>query len=315
MKKYADSITQYLQNELKNSAVSYLKAGLEIFHKTNKAGSWSSQPALGNLGIAVELMLKAFIVKNNPLLLFKGLPIELQVLFTCPDSLPRDFNWRLFDIDLRSFKYETKELNECISAFYVLLPEHKQELNPYMQLLSRYRNASVHSALPSFQAYEIQRVAFLSLRLLSILQSRKIISEYAHITTKDDKYFLSAFKLDRIDRVKKKIDDAKEKSKRIPAGQASLSVDGWENYVTQCPICESDGMLSGYTDIHVEGSAEDVDLSLDFLADGFICEECGLELNDTEELRLAGIELYYDRSSELDAWHRDQYEPDPSEYL
>src|SRR3989339_1363431 len=133
MKKYADSITQYLQNELKNSAVSYLKAGLEIFHKTNKAGSWSSQPALGNLGIAVELMLKAFIVKNNPLLLFKGLPIELQVLFTCPDSLPRDFNWRLFDIDLRSFKYETKELNECISAFYVLLPEHKQELNPYMQ--------------------------------------------------------------------------------------------------------------------------------------------------------------------------------------
>jgi hypothetical protein len=315
MKKYADSITHYLQEEFKKSAISYLKVGLEIFHGTNRESSLISQPALGNLGIAVELMLKAFIVKNNPLLLFKGLPIELQVLFACPDSLTKDFNWRPYDIDLRSFKYETKELNECISLFYVLLPEHKQELNPYMILLSRYRNVSVHSALPSFQSYEVQKVAFLALRLLSILQSQKIIAEYAHIITKDDKQFLSTFKLERIDRVKKKIEDAKEKSKHISTGKVSLSVDGWENYVTQCPICESDGILSGFTDMRADGSGEDPDVWLEFFADGFTCEECGLQLDDTEELKLAGVELVYERPSDLDAWYKEQYEPDPGEYL
>jgi hypothetical protein len=37
-----------------------------------------------------------------------------------------------------------------------------------------------------------------------------------------------------------------------------------------------------------------------YLADQFLCEECGLELNDLEELKLAGIEGVHDRSSELD---------------
>ena len=304
MKKYADSITQYLHEELKNSAVHYLRAGLELFHKARKTSSLNIQVALGNLGIAVELMLKAFIVKSSPLLLFKGMPIELQVLFACPDSLPRDFNRRPYDIDLRSFKYETKGLDECISLFYVLLPEHKQELYSHFQLLSRYRNASVHSALPSFQNYEVERFAFLALRLLLILQSLKIISEFGHISTKDDKQFLSAFKIERIDRVKNKIEDAKEKSKHIPTGRSSLSVDGWESYVTQCPICESDGVLSGYTDIHVEGPEEDLDASLDFFADGFTCEDCGLQLDDTEELKLAGIDLHYDRSSYLGSLYK-----------
>lgn len=315
MKKYVDSITHYLQEEFKKSAISYLKVGLEVFHKTNRSTSLISQPALGNLGIAVELMLKAFIVKNNPLLLFKGLPIELQVLFVCPDSLSKDFNWRPYDIDLRSFKYETKELNECISLFYVLLPEHKQELNPHMVLLSRYRNVSVHSALPSFQSYEVPKVAFLALRLLSILQSQKAIAEYAHIITKDDKQFLSTFKLERIDRVKKKIEDAKKKSKHIATGKVSLSADVWENYVTKCPICESDGILSGFTDMRAEGSEEYPDVWLEFFADGFTCEECGLQLDDTEELKLAGVELVYERPNDLDAWYKEQYEPDPGEYL
>lgn len=315
MKKYTDSITQYLHKELENAAVCYLRAGLELFHKARKISGLNSQAALGNLGIAVELMLKAFIVKSNPLLLFRGMPIELQVLFACPDSLPSDFNWRPYDIDLRSFKYATKELDESISLFYVLLPEYKQELYSYFQLLSRYRNASVHSALPSFQNYEVERFAFLALHLLSILQSREIISKFGHISTKDDKQFLSAFKIEQIDRVKKKIEDAKEKSKHIPTGRSSLSVDGWESYVTQCPICESDGVLSGYTDIHVEGPEEDVDVSLDFFADGFTCEDCGLQLVDTEELELSGIDLHYDRSGDLDSWYKEQYEPDPSEYL
>lgn len=313
MRKLANSLTYYLLEEFKNSAISYLKIGLETFHKANKSENLRSQPALGNLGIAVELMLKTFIISNNPLLLFEGLPIELQVLFTCPSSLPKDFNFRPYDIDLRSFKYKTKELNECISLFFVLLPEHKQELNAYMQLLSRYRNASVHSVLPSFQSFEVQRVAFLALRLLSILQFGKIISEYAHIITKEDKHFLSVFKLERINRVKKIIESAKEKSKHISSGSVSLSVDDWESYVTQCPICKSDAILSGYTDVRVEGQDEP-DISLDFFADGFNCEECGLVLNDVEELRLAGIEWFYDRSSEFNAWDRDHSDPpDPSE--
>jgi len=288
----------------------YLRAGLEIFHNARKSLDSNTQPSIGNLGIAIELMLKTLIVKHNPVLLFVGLPDEVQVLFSCPESLPKDFNWRPFDIDLRSFKYKTKELDECISLFYVLFPQHKQELHAYFRLLSSCRNASVHSVLPSFQRYELERLGYLALRVLIILQTTKNISEYAYFTKKEDKKFLLEFKNERIERVKKIIDQAKEKSKHIDTGRSSSSIDGWEFYVTDCPICGSEGVLSGYTEVHVEGHDEDPDVSLDFFADSFECADCGLKLEDADELKLAGIDLFYDRSSELDKWDAEQYEPD-----
>jgi hypothetical protein len=270
----------------------------------------SIQPAIGNLGIAIELMLKVFIAKKNPIFIFKGLPCELQALFVCPEHLPKDFSWRPFEIDLRSSKYDSKELNDCISLFNMFQPEHKQELSSHFQLLSRCRNASVHFVLPSFQKYELERIAYLALRIA-------LITKVPRLLTKNDSKFLSEFKAERIDRVKKKIEEAREKARRITAtGESLVSADGWDSYMTECPVCSSEGVLSGNSDVGFDAPSEEGDPPddrLDFFADSFICEECGLVLDDSEELRLAGMDLVYDRSDELGDWYKEN-SPDYGEY-
>lgn len=313
METYHHSITRYLYDEFEKSAIAYLRTGLEMFHKTRKLSSANCQPSIGNLGIAIELMLKTLIVKHNPILLFTGLPDGIQVLFSCPESLPKDFNWRIFDIELRSFKYGTKELDECIGLFYTLMPEHKQELSAHFKLLSRIRNASVHSVLPSFQRYELERLAYLALRLFSILKSAKALSSFSYSETQDDKEFMLLFNNERIERVRKKINEATEKSKQIKAGKAIINVEGWEEYTTECPICKSNGVLTGYTDIRFNGTPDNPEESLEFFADSFVCNACGLTLEDPAELERAGMELYYDRSDELESWY-EEHTPDYSEY-
>src|SRR4030067_2873244 len=105
MEKYHNSIKEKLYKELSNSALGYLATGMRLFHAERKRPT-CIQPIIGNLGIAIELMLKVWIIKNNPALLFKDLPLELKVLFITPKSIPSDFNWRRYDIDLRSFNFK-----------------------------------------------------------------------------------------------------------------------------------------------------------------------------------------------------------------
>jgi len=239
----------------------------------------------------------------------------VQVLFSTPDSLPKNFDWRPFDIDLKSFKYKTKQLDECISLFYILLPAYKQELHSYFKLLSVCRNASVHCVLPSFQRYERERLGYLALRLVKILKDAQDVSKYAYNFTKKDESFLLAFKAERIERVKRKIEEAKEKSRHIDNLGSSVSADGWGVYEAKCPICGAISLLTGYTDIGIEGMEEDPDVWLNFFADSFECADCGLKLDDVEELKLAGMDLVYDRSSELDRWEAETYEPDYDDYM
>ncbi|MFA5315806.1 MAG: hypothetical protein WC369_00070 [Dehalococcoidales bacterium] len=318
MEKYHHSITKYLYEEFENSAIAYLRTALEMFHKARKTSGMNSQPSIGNLVITIELMLKTLIVKHSPALLFDGLPDEIQALFACPGSLPKDFNWRPFDIELRSFnKYKTKKLNECIPLFYILLPQHKQELYSYFKLCSLCRNASVHAVLPSFQRFELERLGFLTLRLYGILVNTKNMYKYSYYLTENDKQFFLTYKSERIELVKKKIEEAIEKSKHITTGRASLSTEGWEFYSTECPICGGGAVLTGYTEIQYDIISEESppDENLDFIADSFECDDCGLKLNDSAELKLARIDLHYDRSDELEQWHEDNYEPDPSDYM
>jgi hypothetical protein len=147
-----------LQNEhrrqLMEAAIDYLRTGLNLFHEYRKKEKATSehfpppvigrehnnpQAALGNLAISVELMLKAIIAGKHLLLLFeKSLPLEYRVLLTSPDDLPPDFNWRAFDMDLRSANYRAIEFDECVSTFYVLFPSLKQSLQPHLRLLSTF---------------------------------------------------------------------------------------------------------------------------------------------------------------------------------
>jgi len=307
MKTYLERIRERLQEELSKNSVDYLKSGLLLFHNRSQYGI---QVIVGNLSIAIELMLKALIAKHNPYLLFKGLPIELRVLFTCPEIKTRASSWRRFDIDLRSSTFDTIGLGECISVFNIVLPEHKHLLHPYLKPLTSSRNVSLHASLPSFQICDLERTVYLALNLHNILKEANVLGIYSYSLTKEDTTFLQSFDLERVERVRKRIEEAKNKSKGLKHETSSLLVEGWEAYVTSCPVCESDGLLAGYTEPWMEATQEYVeDSGLTFYAESFKCEKCGLMLDDPKELALAGMEDTYDRSSEYNKYY-DGYEPD-----
>jgi len=105
----------------------------------------------------------------SPELVFVSLPLPLRMMFVNPSKMPKAFNWRQYDVDLRSFAFSTAELDQLISMFLVVFEQHKQRLQPYFRLFSRIRNQSVHAALPKFQHYDLERVAYLVLSLAKIV--------------------------------------------------------------------------------------------------------------------------------------------------
>ncbi len=308
-----------MRGELARSAVGYLKAGLDLFHREHGGSFAVIEPAIGNLAIAVELMLKTLLVKHNPLLLFRDLPLELKVLFTCPDAVkPASFNWRAYDVELRSYGYKTMELDELISTFFLFFPSQKQTLRPHLKFLSKCRNASIHLSLPSFQTYELERTAYLALRVFLTLHdydSDFFMPAWYHLTKRDEE-FLSKYDTLRTERVRQKVDKARENAKRIEAQSVSVSVDGWEVDVTRCPVCGCDGVLTGETRVEADIDEDrNAHPYLMFLADTFKCEECGLSLDDANELQLAGMDLSYDRpESDMEKWVADMEPPNFEEY-
>ncbi len=319
MKEYCDSVQQRMQRELARSAIGYLKVGLDLFHREHGGSLTLIEPAIGNLAIAVELMLKTLLVKQNPLLLFRDLPLELKVLFTCPDAVIQDsFNWRAYDVELRAYGYKTVELDELISSFFLFFPNQKQALRPHLRFLSKCRNASIHLSLPSFQAYELERTAYVALRVYQTLRdydSDFFKPAWYHLTKRDQE-FLSKYDIERTERVRKKVESARENAKRIQARNVYVSVDGWEADVTRCPVCGCEGVLTGETrveaDIDEDGNAYPY---LVFLADTFKCDGCGLSLDDANELQSAGMDLSYDRpEGDMEKWLAQMEPPDFEDY-
>jgi hypothetical protein len=311
LRAYFESVRRQLQDELAQSSMSYLAVALELFHSARANSARHIQPPIGNLGIATELMLKTLLASKNPVLLFRDLNKELRAFLACPDGLPTSFDWRLHDISLRSFDFKTVELDECIATFYVFFPGSKQELEPYFRLLSHCRNASVHASLPRFRRYDLDRTAYLALNVFRILSAANIFGYRAYPLEKRDEDFLLLFVEERASSVKEKIQKAKEESKKLPPELAYRGeicpVDDWDHYVTSCPVCDCDGILTGTTGLLVEkGADEEEEWNLRFLANGFECESCGLKLEDAEELVLAGMEKCYDRSDDLRKWY-DEY--------
>jgi hypothetical protein len=306
MEKHVEKIqTQYTKN-LEISALGYLKTGLGLFHELRDSNR-NLQVAMGNLSIAIELMLKAFLSSRSLLLLFKEVPLDLKILLSCSKDIPQTFNWRRIDNELSSGTYKTIGFDTCISSFYIFFPDLKQSLHSHMRFLANNRNTSVHFVFPSFQKYEIERVVFVALNVfLTIKQSKACKFTYYRLNDNDDK-FLSRFDAERIKRVKKKIDDAKAKSTKIKHHKVYIDIDSWEQYITDCPICDSDAILGGYTEEDAEQDGYGYpEPYLTFYADAFECQECGLCLDDCEELRLAGKDISYDRSEELGEWNSER---------
>ena len=200
-------VQKNLTRDLTRASAGYARAGLALLH--GMPGSVTNpQVAIGNLAIAIELLLKAFIAKQNLLLLFKNLPLELRCAIAAPEAMPKSFRKTPYEIDLKALAYKSLELDEAITTFGIFFPDAKKRLGSHLRFLSRHRNTCVHAALPGFRKYEMERTAFLFLTVVEHLKKEEpeLLKHYVLGDDKLNKMFLERFDEDRLKRVHSKIE-------------------------------------------------------------------------------------------------------------
>jgi len=309
------NVQRELTRNLLWAAAGYARSGMALMLNSTDLGR-NAQAAIGNLAIAAELLLKAFIAKQNLMLLFKGLPLELRCALAAPEAMPESFRPLPYEIDLKASTYKSLELDEAINAFCVFFPEFKQRFGSHLRFLARHRNTCVHAVHPDCREYEVERTAFLFLSLAKHIEEvDKKLLRYMNWGEKDEnEAFLSRFDEARLNRVHKKVEEAREKAKGLRE-KVSLEPEEWDWYPLQCPVCGSDGFVTGETQAELDYDEDETGgLYLTFLAETFQCEQCGLKLEDYDEMQIAGVDPDdIDRSDETDKWAEEHY-PDYYDY-
>ena len=309
MNKYINDLKKKYSEDLCMSSLEFLENGIDIFFKYLNSECSSMHIALSSLSTGLELALKAFISEKNLGVIFKDIPPDMRVLLTCPDKIPHFYEWRKFHPDIRSDKYETLNLSECVVSFYIFFPHMKQLLLPHVDLLIERGERSHHNILPPFELFDFQRSCYAALQMLSYLGEDKSSRLVYYTLTDRDKKFINTFERVRIERVKMAIEQANSNAYSMAAEHADAIVaHSWESYVTRCPVCGYNGYLTGYSEMAVGKDEEGPKPSLDFFATTFSCDVCGLKLNDIEELKLANMSILYDRSEDIDQWFHDRKE-------
>jgi hypothetical protein len=253
--------------------------------------------------------LKAFIAEKNLGLIFRNIPPEIRVFLSCPENIPHFFQWRTFELDIRSGVFETLNLDECTSCFYIFFPHIKQLLMPHLRFLSRWGNIIGHNAQLTVESFEFERSGYAVLQVLSLLNESESSSLIYYTLSDSDRQFIESFEARRVERVKLALDQAK--SQVYESGDRGPEVivpRDWDTFVTQCPVCGYNGYLCGYSEVAIGEDEEGPQSSLDFFATTYTCDVCGLKLHDIEEMMLANMAILYDRSEDLDRWfheHRD----------
>ncbi len=291
-----EAFSKKISSELAASAGSYYRIGIDAFFKSRK-NTWSDfQPAIGNLAISVELLLKSIVAKRAISMLYVGLPDELNLFLSHPEASSATFNFDRYASDLAEFHFKAIEFDKAISLFYLISPEGKERFRKFLSNLSKLRNQSVHGTISDIRKYELDRLAYLSANLFLYVNETKLLDHFYFAADKNTSNFLKSYTDDQIAKVKKNVEAAQNRVKKENIERESLWDDEWDFLVLQCPVCGGDGICEGET----QHEFDEGELRLTFYADNFSCNSCGLVLDDYDELVLAGMETFYERDSDSD---------------
>jgi hypothetical protein len=303
MNTYIVELRDRFTENLVRSAREYLDVGFDLFYSHLASDRTSIQSALGMLATGAELAVKAYIAEKDLGLIFRELPPDARVYLSCPETVPHFFQWRRYEPDIRTDRFPTLNLGECIDCFYIFFPHHKQLLMPHLVSLLRWGFASRHTTLPDIGAFEFERTGYAVLQMLSLLAGEETSRLIYYSLTDRDRQFIDSFDGRRVERVNYALEQAKsDLTSSDDAGVVAIVARDWETHVTPCPVCGYNGYLKGYTEIALGRDDDGVRPTLDFFATTFSCDVCGLQLNDLEELKLAGMGLLYDRANDLGRW-------------
>jgi hypothetical protein len=306
-----------VQRRFAAEASRYLRIGLDLLHSGDGT---ACQASVGNLSVSIELMLKAYLASLSLNLLYENLPIDLRVLLADPEAIPDFVRTHKWLRKLRSGAFKTPDFATCVGAWLVCSGDSRIPPKSFLEDVSKLRNASVHGVLHTLASYELNRVGYTAVGLYKTLADLGL-DGFADSALEDaDMKLFTDFPEERLEQFRRKLLEAQRKAEAVTEPGSAGTFSGWEEYPRECPVCGSEGRLTGSTEEDYVGDGEwRADPVLTFTADAFSCPTCGLELEGFEELEWAEIETVHDISDELaDWWDETQpgwrHEPEPDDY-
>jgi len=285
--KSIELINENIRDSLLKASGNYLRSGLDKFHVLEKKGTTDFQTPIGNMAIALELMLKAILSNKSALLIFTNVPDETRVKVFADISLTnREAN------ELKNFNYKTIEFDKSFSLSSIIYPEIKNELKPLFSLISNVRNKAVHGAIPVTNKFYLYRIIYLIISIAEIMSKDDLID--LEFFSKKELELKTQIDTEKIDELKKRIKKAEEKSKIIDYTTIVLEDAFFDQLTHNCPICDCAGQLIGESEIVGEKIKQ-----LIFIPSGFECSECGLQLLDKTEMKYMQLDGGIYRSEDL----------------
>jgi hypothetical protein len=247
-------------------------------------------------------MVKAAVAKHSPFLIFTKLSPEQGARLASHLSDDRFFPGERLVTLLGRGEARTIGFDEAVDYFEQFFAESAAKLMPDLRILRTARNASVHFVLPEFQAYELVRAAYVALGIHDAIVAANAKGawfwRFPGISEKHRKV-AAGFNGEKANLVRQKLRDAAAKAVAL-RNHSFILVDGPDVTELTCPVCGNDGIATGSRELDHPNEWAGI------WCQTFSCDECGLELADSGELEIAGInplkEVHY-------SW-RDAPDPD-----
>lgn len=288
------------------NSVAYFKTGFDIVKTaSNMKTPEIIQVSIGNICIAVELVIKSFSAKIHPLLLFKSLPEDIRLYLLNSEKPPINLQINNRAALFSKFdEFETIDFSKCISLIDTYKPVFYKEFKNYFKDIVIIRNSCIHSSFHEYNKIHYDRFAYLAILIFEIL-NKDICSPAIESLLRLDS--IVSFKTIYKDAIAQKLHEkiVKAKSKKAERDNSIVTIsDPFSEYPYECPICESSIIINGSTSAQyqVDEDGMPIDVELDFEPENFICKKCGLEIDDFEEFLLLDMDNDYDLSDYKEEW-------------
>lgn len=267
-------VQQKIMDERVEELIDRLTTGLEIAHLQITAGKTSAIP-IQELVRAFELMLEIITLQKDFASYFKKLPHEAGLLLNGHD-IPVDEQYAIYEHLKETMLNEDNFYNDT-DQYLSVFNKHLSLKRPFFEsYITLWQQLCVNELDPSPRILE--RLAYGTLNLLELMVDERLLHKAIYPLTEDDEKLLLRYNQNRVLHIDEVLMEGNfdadittidPNSRRIP-----------------CIKCGCYTALHGYTEMVAERKQ--------FIATGFQCTQCGMELFDQKDLLLAGVKpIYY----------------------
>jgi len=267
-------VQQTILDEKVDDLINHLTDGLEGAHLQIETKSHGTAAARC-LCTAMNLMLDIAALQTDFEGYFRSFPQEAKSLMET-ESLPTDDHHHIYELLKTSLLNDKNHLHnpdKALATFAAHFPLKRAFLEPYFLLWQKVRDSKLP---PSVSV--VERLAYGVLNLLETLVAQGLLHEAVYRPTTEDAELLQRYNQNRIVSIDEALMEGNYDAENDAHNQAHRRIP--------CIKCGSYGPLNGYLEEQPSGAR--------FIAYGFACNNCGMELFDQKDLLLAGIKPIYE---------------------